>query len=158
MARGLTRLAGACLLALVAAPVVLVLAMRAKNPVVLDAVRRFNRSVTNPRQMATAGSAGAYASVIRHRGRTSANQYETPIQVVTVGDGFAVALPYGARADWVRNVLASGSATILSEGHTYRVARPEIVPLETLAFHFSPGEQRNLRLFGVETCLLVRRA
>jgi hypothetical protein len=52
---------------------------------------------------------------------------------------------------------ASGFATIVDEGHTYRVDQPEIIPMEAAAAHFSPKEQRNLRLFGVDQCLRVRR-
>ena len=43
-----------------------VFGMRAKSPVVLRAVRRFNRRFMNPGQMKTAGTPGAYAGVIRH--------------------------------------------------------------------------------------------
>ena len=40
-----------------------------------------------------------------------------------------IALPYGPGANWVRNVLASGSATIVHEGQTLDVDRPEIVSM-----------------------------
>jgi hypothetical protein len=59
--------------------VVFALAMRAKFPPVLTAIRRINRAVTNPRAMETAGRPGAYASVIQHLGRTTGTAYETPI-------------------------------------------------------------------------------
>jgi hypothetical protein len=36
-------------------------------------------------------------------------------------DGFVIALPYGPGADWVKNVLASGSATIVNEGDTWLI-------------------------------------
>ena len=79
------------------------------NPVELNlsdvvGVRRFNRSVGNPRTMATAGQPRAYASVIQHQGRTSGSTYDTPIVPFTTSDGFVIPLPYGARADWVKNV------------------------------------------------------
>jgi hypothetical protein len=132
--------------------------MRSKSPPVLKAVRRFNRSVSNPRQMATAGSPGAYASVIRHVGRTSGREYETPIGATATEDGFVVALPYGASADWLKNLLASGSAMIVDEGSSYRVDQPVVVTLAVAIDDFPPGERRLLRVFGVDESLRVRRS
>src|SRR5687767_8959102 len=48
---------------------VFLVGMRTKSPAVVDRVRRFNRAVTNPRVLRSAGSPGASASVIRHVGR-----------------------------------------------------------------------------------------
>ena len=44
-----------------------------------NTVRRFNRAFGNPHQMKTAGTPGAYASVIRHVGRKTGRSYETPV-------------------------------------------------------------------------------
>jgi hypothetical protein len=46
-----------------------------------------------------------------------------------IGDQFVIVLPYGPGADWVRNVLAHGSATLVHEGRTVRVDQPVVVPL-----------------------------
>src|SRR5215213_2744877 len=94
---------------------VFVLGMRTKSPVVMDRVRRFNRAVTNPRVLRSAGSPGASASVIRHVGRVSGRSYETPVGPFAVGDDFVIALPYGSGTDWVRNVLTHGAATLVHE-------------------------------------------
>jgi deazaflavin-dependent oxidoreductase (nitroreductase family) len=157
MLRRTAALLAALFLALVTIFVVFLVGMRTKSPPVLKAVRKFNRAVSNPRQMESAGTPGAYASVIRHGGRTSGRPYETPVGAVATDDGFVITLPYGSHADWLKNVLASGSATIVDEGHTYRVDQPEIIPMEAAATHFPRKEQRNLRLFGVDQCLRVRR-
>ncbi len=132
--------------------------MRTKSPVVVNTVRRFNRSVTNPRQMATAGSPGASASVIRHVGRTSGREYETPIGAIATENGFVVTLPYGPGADWVKNLVASGSATIVDEGTTFFVDEPEVVSVDEVIDDYPAGERRLLRLFGVDECLRVRRS
>jgi len=150
-------LVGALLLGLTFSVIVFVLGMRAKTPWVLNAVRRFNRVFTNPRMMKKAGTPGAYASVIRHVGRTTGRPYETPVGAFATDDGFVITLPYGSDTDWVKNVLASGSATIVREGDTYRVDHPELVPTAVAAPHLPPGEQRNLRRFGVDQCLRVHR-
>ena len=131
--------------------------MRWKVPFVLDGVRRMNKTFLNPRQLRSAGTPGAYADVIDHVGRSSGRPYRTPIVVVPVEDGFVVALPYG-RADWVKNVLAAGSATIVHAGSTYRVDRPEVVATSEVAAAFEPGERKTQNLFAVEQCLRIHTA
>ncbi len=37
------------------------------------------------------------------------------------GDGYVVALTYGARADWVRNVLTAGACDLITQGRRMRV-------------------------------------
>ncbi len=143
--------------AIAAIAVVFLVGMRTKSTPVLDTVRRFNRDVVNPEQMKTAGSPGAYASVIRHRGRTTGTPYETPVQAVATDRGFAIPLPYSMQADWVRNVLASGSATIVKDGETHDVDRPEMIRMDELEAQFPPGDQKAHRVFGVDQCLHVRR-
>lgn len=135
--------------------IVFFVGMRMKSPAVLNAVRRFNRAFTNPRAMRKAGTPGAYASIVRHVGRTTGRRYETPVGTFATDDGFVISLPYGADTDWLKNVLASGSATIVDEGHSYQVDQPELVPTAVAAPHLSAKEQRNLRVFAVDQCLRV---
>lgn len=142
---------------LVAIGIVFMVGMRTKSPVVQHAVRRFNRAFTNPRAMKKAGTPGAYASIVRHVGRTTGRPYETPIGTFATDDGFVISLPYGSDTDWLRNVFASGSARIVDEGNTYLVDRPELVPTAVAARYLPAKEQRNLRLFAVDQCLQVRR-
>jgi deazaflavin-dependent oxidoreductase (nitroreductase family) len=143
--------------ALGALGVVFVIGMRAKSAHVQRVVRRFNRAVTNPRQLRSAGGVGAYAQVVRHVGRRSGDPYETPVVAEPTVDGFVVALPYGASADWVRNVLAAGEATIVRDGVEHRVDRPEVVPIATVIGDFPESQHRTFRVFAVEECLRVRR-
>ncbi|MFP4512159.1 MAG: nitroreductase family deazaflavin-dependent oxidoreductase [Acidimicrobiales bacterium] len=137
--------------------VVFLLGMRANAPAVVDRVRRFNRAFTNPRVLRTAGAPSASASLIRHVGRSTGRSYETPIGAIPTDDGFVVALPYGSRADWLKNVLAGGSATIVHEGTTYRVDAPVVVRTADLASQLPAGEAALLRLFNVDQCLRLRR-
>jgi deazaflavin-dependent oxidoreductase (nitroreductase family) len=108
--------------------------------------------------MKSAGAAGSSASVVRHRGRTTGHPYETPVQAVPTEDGYVVALPYGTQADWLKNVLAAGSATVVTGGQTHQVEHPEVVPMAEVVGYFSPGDQRTHRIFGVDECLRVQRA
>ena len=157
MIRSLGKLFGVLMLAVMAVAAVFMAGMRTKSPRVLAVVRRVNRAVWNPRTMETAGTPGAYASVIKHEGRTSGRAYETPVGAVATDDGFVIALPYGSQADWLKNVLASGSATIVDEGDTHRVDQPEIVATSAVESHFSEKDQRSHRMFGVDQFLTVRR-
>jgi hypothetical protein len=156
--KSLVRLIGATAMALTAVATVFVVGMRTKSPAVVNRVRRFNRAVTNPRVLRSAGSPGASASVVRHVGRISGRNYETPVGPFAVGDDFVIALPYGPGADWVRNVVASGFATLVHEGRTVPVDRPEVVPTAEVIRELPTSEQRTLRLFGVDQCLRVRPA
>jgi deazaflavin-dependent oxidoreductase (nitroreductase family) len=157
MLRRISIFVGALFLALLSVLIVFLVGMRKKYPPVLDAVRKFNRAVANPRQMESAGQVGAYASVIRHTGRKSGRPFETPVGVLATNGEFIITLPYGVHADWLKNVLASGSATIVNEGNTYEVDQPEVIPTEAVAAHFPPRDLRTLKLFGVDQCLRVRR-
>jgi deazaflavin-dependent oxidoreductase (nitroreductase family) len=136
----------------------LVVGMRWKLPAVLDVVRRLNRSLTNPRVMRTAGTAGTQTSVITHIGRKSGRPYETPVDTIPAKTGFLIALPYGTRADWVRNVLASGSATVVANGERIAVARPTIVATADVADLIPPRTMRTLSLFGVKQCLHLEKS
>lgn len=138
--------------------VVFVIGMRKKSPPVLRAVRRMNRATFNPKQMETAGTPGAYASVVKHVGRASGTEYETPVGVVATGDGFVIALPYGTQADWLQNVLAAGKATIVHEGETHEVEEPEVLPIRDAAEHFSEKDRMAHNIFGVEQALRLRQA
>ncbi len=149
-------LAGALLAVIAALAIVVVLGWRARSPLVLSPVIAFSRAIINPRELQTAGSPGASASVVRHRGRKSGRAYETPVDAVPVEGAFLVALPYGSRANWLRNVLAGGSATILHQGVAHAVDRPELVPMHEVAAHFSPADQRGFRLLRIDECLRVR--
>lgn len=157
MVEGLLIAVGALVAGLVLLGLAFVLGMRAKSPVVLGAVKRLNRRFVNPRQMRTAGTPGAYAGVIRHVGRRTGRVYETPVGPFPTADGFVIALPYGTSSNWVKNVLAAGSATLVTDGETYDVDEPEIVPLGEVVDVLPGKERRNLRLFRVEQALWARR-
>jgi deazaflavin-dependent oxidoreductase (nitroreductase family) len=143
----------ALVLGLMAYAVFVLVAMRSRSSGGLRIVRLVNRAVFNPLQMRSAGGPGASASVVRHRGRRSGRTYETPVDAVATDDGFVIALPYGAEADWVKNVLSAGSAVIVDEGTAHTVGEPSIEPITEHTESFPTGQQRTLRCFGVSTCL-----
>ena len=155
--KALAKLVTGLLVAIVAVAVVFVTGMRRRSPIVVNTVRRTSRAM-KPYVLKSAGTPGAYASVVRHVGRTSGQPYETPITAVSTDDGFVIALPYGRDADWVRNVLAAGTATLVHEGTTYTIVQPEIVALADVGDAFSERDQRAHRLFGVGHALRAVRS
>jgi hypothetical protein len=77
--------------------------------------------------------------------------------VAVAHDGsFLIALPYGERTDWLKNVLAKGSATLVTGGKTYQVNRPEVIPMAEATSYFRRKEQRLHRQFHVGSALRLR--
>ena len=119
-------------------------------------MRLFTR-ILRPLALRSAGKEGAGTPVIRHAGRRSGRTYETPVIAVQHDDSFLIALPYGQRTDWLKNVLGKGSATIVTSGHTYEVDRPEVIPMAEVTAYFRPREQRMHRQFHVDSALRVQQ-
>ena len=108
--------------------------------------------------MRSAGTEQSSTSVVRHVGRRSGRSYETPVVAVAHDDGFLIALPYGDRTDWLKNVLASRTATVVTHGQAYEVDQPQVIPMTDATRCFRPKEQKLHRRFAVDTCLRVHRA
>lgn len=137
---------------------VLLAGLRWQLAPVVDFIRRMKGSVTNPRVMRTSGTAQTETSVIEHLSRTSGGTYETPVDIIPTRTGLLIALPYGARADWTRNLLAAGSATVVTQGERVAVDRPTIVASADVAGLIPRRTQRMLRLFGVNQCLHLEKS
>jgi deazaflavin-dependent oxidoreductase (nitroreductase family) len=154
----LLTLLGALLVGLAGLVAIFLVGMRARWPPVVNAVRRLNRTVMNPRQMATAGQPGAFAQILRHTGRTSGKTFETPLGIEPTDDGFVIALVYGNDSQWLKNVLATGHAEVVRDDVTYMVERPAVVPLGEVIGSFKPSDRRLFGLFGVDSCLRLYHA
>ena len=72
-------------------------------------------------------------------------------------DCLLIAIPYGERTDWMKNVIASGQATVVAHGRTYEVDQPLVIPMAEATRYFGPKEQKLHRRFAVDTCLRVHR-
>jgi deazaflavin-dependent oxidoreductase (nitroreductase family) len=92
-----------------------------------DKTRALNKRFGNPTMMRLAGHRYFFAGVIRHTGRRSGQEYATPIWAVPTPEGVVISLPFGEGADWLKNVLAAGRATIETRGETWKVADPEVI-------------------------------
>ena len=113
--------------------------------------------MTRPLALRSAGKQGSSTSVVCHVGRYTARSYETPVVAAEHDGTVYIALPYGERTDWLKNVLAAGSASVVSSGDRYDIDQPKVIPMGEATAFFGAKEQRLHRRFGVETCLQVHR-
>ena len=68
---------------------------------------QMNKRIFNPREIRR-----GIQPVLIHMGRSSARTYRTPLDAHPLGDGYLFIPLYGPRTDWVKNVLAAGSAPL----------------------------------------------
>jgi deazaflavin-dependent oxidoreductase (nitroreductase family) len=109
----------------------------------------FNERVNNPVQRLWAPYLPPYALIV-HTGRRSGKTYKTPVLAQRDGDTLSIALPYGAGAQWVKNVLAAGGAEVVRGGRRHTLSAPRVVS------DAAPGElpgamRRASRRMGVLT-------
>ncbi|MEU7526932.1 nitroreductase family deazaflavin-dependent oxidoreductase [Saccharothrix sp. NPDC042600] len=122
---------------------------------VKDRVRAFNRRFFNPLMLLLAGRSHWYAAAIRHIGRRTGREYATPVIAVRVDDRFVIPLPYGIAVDWLRNVQATGRATLDAKGEHYQVVAPRVVDATTALPLLAPVRRKIWRLFQIEHYLMV---
>ncbi len=82
-------------------------------------------------------------AVLWHRGRKSGKEYAVPISVIPTDTTFVIALPWGRRTDWVRNVRATGRCTIRWKGAVYDCTEPTFVDRE-VALSAAGGMTRRI--------------
>jgi deazaflavin-dependent oxidoreductase (nitroreductase family) len=119
--------------------------------------------VLNPLMLKRAGRPRArMAALIRHTGRKSGRQYQTPAGARLAGDTFVIPLTFGSGSDWSRNVRAAGGCSIRLNGVDYTATAPQVLgradarPVVRAAF--SPVERAMFWMLGIKQFLLLRRA
>ena len=68
-----------------------------------------------------------YLGVLTYPGRKTGRTYHTPLNVFRRGDIYVFLPTYGSDAQWVKNVLASGSALLETRGRVVRLVEPELI-------------------------------
>ena len=89
------------------------------------ALARFNVNYTNRVTMLFAAWMPGYG-ILTHVGRKSGKVYHTPINVFRKGEVFSVALTYGPRSEWVRNVMAEGGCRLQTMGREVTLTMPRV--------------------------------
>jgi deazaflavin-dependent oxidoreductase (nitroreductase family) len=120
-----------------------------------DRIRYFNKYILNRFMIRFTRSSRGQFAAIRHIGRRSGKSYETPILVVPMGEYFVIALTYGPKVDWYRNLLAA-QGTLLWQRKVYAIGDPELID-QTMALSVFPAHERFiLRLVGVKHFVRVK--
>ncbi len=89
--------------------------------------------------------------VLTHVGRTSGKKYHTPLDAHRTENGFVFILMYTAESDWVKNVMAAGSAHLKIVGEEWDLTSPRLISraeaqqVVTAETNLQPG-----RIKGVE--------
>ena len=65
--------------------------------------------------------------VLTHVGRSSAKTFHTPLDAHPVAGGYIFMINYGARSDWVQNILAAGAAQLTVDDETIELESPRLV-------------------------------
>jgi deazaflavin-dependent oxidoreductase (nitroreductase family) len=92
-----------------------------------ERLRGLNKGRVNPMTLNFAGGRSGIWVTLTHVGRHSGRAYTTPLLAQRFGDGFLLALFYGADVDWCRNVLAAGKCTLTWHEQEYPLERPELL-------------------------------
>ena len=111
-------------------------------------LRAFVKRFVNPilRYAARAGL-GPFA-LLRHVGRRSGKQYENPIWVWRMNDGFMIVLTYGRNTDWLRNLQAADRGSLRWHKREYEFTRPEFIDARTASQALPAFIRFGLRLRG----------
>jgi deazaflavin-dependent oxidoreductase (nitroreductase family) len=104
---------------------------------------QINKRVFNPRAVAS-----DRWPVLTHVGRRSGATYRTPLDAHPVEGGYLFILVYGSRSDWVRNVMAAGSARLRVDGRDVDLASPRLVGRDE-AFRDLPSAARPPALLRI---------
>lgn len=106
-------------------------------------LRTFVKHFINPiLRYATRSSHGPFA-LLRHVGRKSGKTYENPIMVWRVEDGFIIALTYGPRVDWLRNLQTAEQGTLRWHRQEYVFQTPVFID-EKVALRAFPAFIRGI--------------
>lgn len=114
---------------------------------------RLNRRFVNPREIRLGSR-----PVVTHQGRISGTVYQTPLDAHPLPDGYVFIPMYGPRTDWVRNILATGEASLTIDGREVRLEAPRLVrqqelwPLLPPGTRVPPGISGESELLRMDLC------
>ena len=116
----------------------------------LNHVRRFNKLVTNKLLIHICGKKFGHFVILSHIGRKSGKLYRIPIIAEPTTNGFMIALTYGRKVDWVENVLAKGSCSMVWKNKEYPLFHPEFVDKEVGLSAFPAFFRTGLKMMGIQ--------
>ncbi len=111
---------------------------------------RMNKYTFNPREL----KKGVRPAII-HVGRTSGREYQTPLDAHRVDGGYLFVPVYGVQSDWVRNVLAAGSARLRVDGDEVALTKPRLIDQEAAFALLPAATERPPKWLKLEQYLLT---
>jgi deazaflavin-dependent oxidoreductase (nitroreductase family) len=109
-----------------------------------------NKWMFNPRELKK-----GVRPVLVHVGRMSGREYLTPLEPTPIEGGYLFVPVYGVKSDWVRNVLAAGSARLRTGGTEVVVTNPRLVAAEAAFALLPEGAERPPKWLKLEQYLLT---
>jgi deazaflavin-dependent oxidoreductase (nitroreductase family) len=95
-------------------------------------------------------------AILEHRGRKSGRVYSIPVVARRMPTGFVIPMAFGEQTDWVRNVLAAGTCSLVWKGHRYEADQAESIDRAEAATAFDAFSRRMLPVIGIERFVRVR--
>ena len=94
--------------------------------------------------------------LLRHRGRRSGRAYATPVVGMRVPGGFAIPMAFGEGADWYRNIVAAGGATLRKDGTEHQLRDPAAIDPDSATSPFPEWQRPVFRALGIRRFLFLR--
>ncbi len=107
-----------------------------------------NKRVFNPGQIKKGVS-----PVLTHVGRASGRTFETPLDAHPVDDGYIFILVYGSGSDWVKNIIAAGTASLRVKGEEIPLKSPRVITEEAAWELLPPTTKRPPKLLRISEYL-----
>jgi len=117
-------------------------------------VARFNKRVTNRFFLVFAGRIPPLA-IVNHTGRSSGRGYRTPVLAFPTETGFVFALTYGRGVDWVKNLVTSGSGSLVYKGAAIPLCEVRFGKYANVKGMFPLWIRLSLWFISLEDCLLA---
>jgi deazaflavin-dependent oxidoreductase (nitroreductase family) len=96
-------------------------------------------------------------AVLRHRGRRTGREFAIPVAIRVTDEAFVIALPFGERTQWVRNVVEAGGCAIRWRAADHVATDPAIIGYDEAAPAFAPVQRWILRRAGVSRFIRLSR-
>lgn len=109
---------------------------------------RVNKRVFNPGQIKKGVS-----PVLTHVGRTSGRTFQTPLDAHPVEGGYIFILVYGSGSDWVKNIMAAGTASLRVKGEEIPLDTPKVITEEAAWDLLAPTTKRPPKLLRISEYL-----
>lgn len=111
---------------------------------------RINRRLFNPMELRR-----GKRPVVIHVGRSSGTVYQTPLDAHPTKGGYLLVVRYGPDSDWVRNILAAGTATLRVDGREVRLVSPRLASEKEAVDHLVSGSDPGADFFKAGHYLLM---